>query len=360
MINRTGRPIALGKRRHLAGLRPSELHPIYAGMVMGTGTLSSGAKLLGMPALSIVLGLAAAGAFVLLCVLGGLRLLQHPDLVRIDASGARTVFAPYTLVAALAVLGSRVALDGHVAFPAAALAVGVAGAAGLAFPSLAMVRRCSDRLRAVTGNWQLPSVAIEALALLAALLGGGTNSEACEALAVALWITGIAAYTVVVPLILRRFRDPRFRPSDFTPDYWTFMAVPSLIALVGSRLWLATPSLAAASWLRAVYRPAAFAGLLWSAALTLPWILLQVRRLVLEPASRRYSPPWWGLVFPTAIVAVAAQVAGATFHVGWLHRVALAGYWCVLAVWATVALGMARSMVRIEPSEIEPSENEAG
>src|SRR5713101_7140104 len=33
---------SLALRRHLAGLRPSELHPIYPAMVMGTGSLSTG------------------------------------------------------------------------------------------------------------------------------------------------------------------------------------------------------------------------------------------------------------------------------------------------------------------------------
>src|SRR6266571_3411354 len=90
---------SLALRRHLAGLRPSELHPIYPAMVMGTGSLSTGALLLGMRLLSVALFVIAAGAFALLCVLSLLRVVGHRDGVREDARSPRTAFALYTFVA---------------------------------------------------------------------------------------------------------------------------------------------------------------------------------------------------------------------------------------------------------------------
>src|SRR5262249_22073061 len=104
----------------LAGLRPSELHPIYPAMVMGTGSLSTGAMLLGFPSLSLALFAIALAAFALLLGLSLRRLARHGDAVRADARGAKTAFAPYTSVAALAVLGNRATLAGLTAAPAAA------------------------------------------------------------------------------------------------------------------------------------------------------------------------------------------------------------------------------------------------
>jgi tellurite resistance protein TehA-like permease len=336
---------SLALRRHLAGLRPSELHPIYPAMVMGTGSLSTGALLLGMRPLSVALCVISAGAFALLCALALLRILGHRDRLREDAGNPRTAFAPYTFVAALAVLGTRFALDGHTVFPAAALVAGIAGCAALAVPGVRMLRG-GVRLEGVTGNWQLPSVAIEALALLAASLGLTARSQLCEALAIALWLFGIPAYVAVIPAFVRRFRRLPTSPADLTPDYWTLMAVPSLIGLVAAKLWSAAPAFASASWLRPAYRPIALGGLAISAVLAPIWIALQIWRLVRDPASRRYSPTWWGLVFPTAIVVVAAQVVSKTFGPGWLHQAALVGYWFVLAAWATVGIGLVRDLPR--------------
>ncbi len=318
-------------------------------MVMGTGSLSSGALLLGMPGLSVALFVIAVVAFAILCALGAVRVVRHPERLRADAASSRTSFAPYTFVAALAVLGMRATLGGWTVGPAVALAVGIAGTVVLAVPALRMVRSHAGRPEAVTGNWQLPSVAIEALGLLAAALGLRLRSEGFEAVAVTLWLAGIPAYLAVVPAIVRRFRRLPFGPADLTPDYWTLLAVPSLIGLVAARLWVAGPGFGAASWFRAGYAPVAFAGLAVSAALAPAWIALQAWRLVRDPPTRRYSPVWWGLVFPTAIVVMAAQVIGHTFGVSWLHPVAVCGYWCVLAVWAVLILGLVRDLVRPRP-----------
>jgi tellurite resistance protein TehA-like permease len=335
-------------RPRLAGLRASQLHPISHAMVMGTGSLSSGALLLGWSRLSTVLFAIATIAFVLLVSLTVARVLRYPDHVRADAANPRTAFAPYTLAAAIAILGVRAALDGHTVLPAIALVLGTIMNAALAVPAVGVLRSQRGRADAVTGNWQLPSVAIEALALLAASLGLRLRSNGFEATAVALWLIGVPVYAAVVPAIIRRFRRVPFGPADLTPDYWTLMAVPSLIGLVATRLWAASPHLAAASWLRPILEPIAFAGLGISAALAPAWITLQVWRLLRDPGSRRYQPTWWGLVFPTAIVVVAAQVAGTVYGVGWLHPAAVIGYWLVFAAWATVGLGLVRNLGRRE------------
>jgi len=330
----------------LAGLRPSEFHPIYPAMVMGTGSLSTGALLLGMNGLSVALFVMAAGTLALFCILAFLRVFQHRDRLREDARNPKTAFAPYTFVAALAVVGARFALDGHTVSPVGALAVGVVGCAALAVPGLRMVQHHTGRPEAVTGNWQLPSVAIGALALLAASLGLKARSELCIAAAVALWLIGIPSYLAVVPAIVRHFRRLPIVPADLTPDYWTLMAVPSLIGLVAARLSSASQTFVSASWLRLVYEPVALGGLAISALLAPLWITLQAWRLVRDPESRRYSPTWWGLVFPTAIVVVAAQVIGTTFGLGWLHPAAVVGYWFVFAAWAIVGVGLVRDLPR--------------
>jgi tellurite resistance protein TehA-like permease len=317
-------------------------------MVMGTGSLSTGALLLGMPALSVALFVIGLAAFVVVCALAALKVARHADRVRADLADPRTAFTPHTFVAAAAVLATRAALDGHTVLPTAALVIGVVGAAALALPALRMLRAHAGRFDVVTGNWQLPSVAVEALALLAAVLGLVARSEAAVAVALALWLVGIPVYLVMVPRIARRFLRHPWGPANLTPDYWTFMAVPSLIALVAARLWTASASFSAASWMRWAFEPVAVAGLVVSGLLAPVWIGLQVWRLAADPSSRRYSPPWWGLVFPTAVVVAGAEVVGKTFGTGWLHPVAEVGFWMVLAAWAVVGFGLVRDLVRRE------------
>ena len=345
----------------LAGLRPADLHPGYPGLVMGTGSLSSGALLLGMPGLSAVLFAVAAAAFALLCVLAALRLAAHGGRLRADAEHPRTMFAFYTFPSAVAVLGVRAALDGWRFWPAVALIVGIAATLALAVPGLRVVRSSLGNVGVVTGNWQLPSVAIEALALLATILAVNAHSEISAVVAVALWVVGIGAYAAVVPAIIRRFRRLPWGPADLTPDYWTPMAVPSLIGLVAARLWSASPAFEGVAWLRGAYEPAAIIGLSISAGLAPVWIALQIWRLARDPLSRRYSPAWWGLVFPTAIVVVAARVIGTTFDVRWLRPAARVSYWVVFAAWVTVGVGLVRNLVRrevVEPAMDAPGASE--
>jgi tellurite resistance protein TehA-like permease len=333
----------------LAGLRPSELHPIYPAMVMGTGSLSTGAALLGFPSLSVALFALALLAFALLLVLTLLRIAHHRAAVRADARHPKTAFAPYTLVAALAVLANRATLAGLTVAPAAALGLGLLGAAALAVPVVRMVRAHASRPEAATGNWQLPSVAIEALALLAAALAKRLDAPALAAVAGVIWLVGIVAYVLVVPALIRRCWRAPLGPADFTPDFWTPMAVPSLIGLVAAQLFATGTALD--STVGAVLERAAFGGLAISAVLAPVWIVLHARRLVRDPSSRRYSPAWWGLVFPTAIVVVAAQVIGTTFDAPWLHTPALVGYACVFGAWIIIGLGLVRDVWRVEPVE---------
>ena len=53
-------------------------------------------------------------------------------------------------------------------------------------------------------------------------------------------------------------------------------------------------------------------------------------------------------MFPTAIVAVAGEVIGATFGAHWLHTPALIGYACVLAAWVAISVGLLRDLVRLQ------------
>ncbi len=319
---------------------------------MGTGSLSSGALLLGMRGLSVALFAVAALAFALLCALAAVRVVRHPALIRADARDPGTAFAPFTFVAALAVLGTRADLDGHTAWASVAVGLGIAGSLALAVPSLRMLRSRAGHL--VTGTWLLPSVAVEALALLAAALGLRLRSNGYEAVAVAMWLLGIPAYLVVIKAIVGQLRRLPVRGAGLTPDYWTVLGVPSLIGLAAARL-SAAQDLSAASWLHAVYEPAAFAGLTVSAVLAPAWIRLQARRLMRDPSSRRYSPAWWGLVFPTAIVSANAEVISETLRVPWLHPAAVVGFWCVLAAWAVLMLGLVRNLLHRSAPEARPA-----
>jgi tellurite resistance protein TehA-like permease len=313
-------------------------------MVMGTGSLSTGALLLGWRWLSDALFAVAGAGLVLLSLLESARFLRHRHAIDRDLRDPKRAFAAYTFVAALAVGTTRGALAGWVLVPAAALPVGIVGAVTLAIPGLRLVRANAERVDAATGNWQLPSVAVETLALLAAVVGVRWRSDAFLAVAVTLWLAGLPAYAAVLPVFVRRVRRAPFGPQDFTPDYWTLPAVPSLVALVATVLRSAISTAPTVSWLGSTYGPVALVGLVVSGTLLPAWVILQVRRLMVDPAARRYSPVWWGVVFPTAIMVVAAAAVGSAFGPGWLHTVAVVGYWCVLAVWATVGLGLVRNL----------------
>src|SRR5690606_11857506 len=111
-------------------------------------------------------------------------------------------FGYFTFVAGSAVLGSRIALDGHTALPLALLLVG--GCAwlllGYLLPWTAVIgRRSRPALPGANGTWFIWVVASQSIAVLAAVLEPTVTTSRRELalLAVSAWSVGVVLYGAV-------------------------------------------------------------------------------------------------------------------------------------------------------------------
>jgi tellurite resistance protein TehA-like permease len=87
------------------------------------------------------------------------------------------------------------------------------------------------------GSWLLVVVATQSLVLTAARLGvvAGEAAGALVAASVVGWLTGVLAYLVIVPLVVRRTVAARMAPALLTPDAWVLMGAGALSYAVKSR-----------------------------------------------------------------------------------------------------------------------------
>jgi hypothetical protein len=97
----------------------ADLHPGYAAVVMATGIDSTGLALFGWHVLSAVLLVVAIVAFAVLLLAYAWRAVGYPRRVLADARDPGRAFGYFTIVAALNVVGTRLALDHHLVAGAA-------------------------------------------------------------------------------------------------------------------------------------------------------------------------------------------------------------------------------------------------
>ena len=84
--------------------------PGYFAMVMATGIIGIGCRLVGVPVLDVVLLAVAAAAYVVIAVLTTVRLVRYPRRVFAELTSHAKGFAYATAVAATEVLGSAVGI----------------------------------------------------------------------------------------------------------------------------------------------------------------------------------------------------------------------------------------------------------
>lgn len=261
-----------------AGRSPAAALRTRAGFaaVMATGITSVASAELD---LSILSWLFAALGFALYAALL-LGLVLHPR-------AAPTGVEAFAAVAATAVLGTRLGLDGDGlaarAFLAAAAAVWI-----VVWVALARTRRL-DPLGPATGTRLLAVVSTQSLAILVAV-----NAGLPSALGIALLSLGIALYAALIGGI------PRSELRAGAGDVWITMGALAISALAAAHVAIVAGG--------RPLRDLAFA--LWVVATC--WLPLLVYRELRHPRLR-FEPKRWSTVFPLGMYSAASTAVGKTF-----------------------------------------------
>ena len=316
------------------------LYPGYFALVMATGIVSIALAGFAAPVLSTALLWIAAGAYGLLLALLVWRALAYrADLAR-DLRHPARGFGMFTLVAATNVLGTRLAMDGHVRTATVLLAAGTLLwlVLGYAIPwaVLASVRR--PVVAAAEGTWFIWVVATQSVAVLAAslepdLLGGRRE---LALLAVSCWAIGTFLYVVVGGLVTARLVLYDVAAEHLTPPYWVSMGAAAITVVSGVRI---TRMAAAPALLPTGGLIAGISVLFWAFASWLVPVLLGIgwRRHVTHRLPLRYEPALWSIVFPLGMYAVASRTLGSTLHLPIVSTVGSVEVWVAAAAWAAVA-----------------------
>jgi hypothetical protein len=284
---------------------------------MGTGIVAIGLGLDDQALLSrILLGITSV-AWVVLAASALRKAQVRMGLFREECCSP----ASLTGVAATAILGSAFTFQGWVEVGSGLLAAASLILAILVFP--------------VLENWRTPTVgtsfllavAIESLAVLAAVQATPGRAIWLLPLATGAWLVGLAAYLVV--LVRFDFRQLLYGRGD----HWVSGGALAIATLAAGQVAQATGTLLTPDPFRVELRAAALA--LWIAAIV--WLLLLVATELLRPRWG-YDVLRWGTVFPVGMYGGCSLVVGTVEKLGPLVSFGRIWVWVGLGVWA-IAFG---------------------
>ena len=290
---------------------------------MGTGIVSVALSLAHQEVLSRIWLVLAAAAWVVLAILVGLRLLWDRPGMRAEA---RTP-AGLTIVAATAVLGSRLLTGGRRTDALVLLVVAVTIWLGL---SVVLLRH---RRLPSTGSSFMLTVSIQSLAVLAAPISA---TEAAPWLAWAALVAcafGIATY----PLVLVRF-DPR-QLLVGRGDQWVAGGALGISALATSQISLAA---ARVGTLRAMVPTLhTMSVLIWAGGIV--WLAALIAGEIASPRLG-YDARRWSTIFPVGMYAASSHEVARTAGLPPVDAVATVWTWVSVALWLLVAAAMVRRL----------------
>ncbi|HVS99693.1 MAG TPA: tellurite resistance/C4-dicarboxylate transporter family protein [Solirubrobacterales bacterium] len=299
--------------------------PASGAVVMGTGIVSIGLSLDGQEALSRVLLVLDGATWLTLAVLLPARAVRDRERFRGDI---RTP-AAFTAVAGTAVLGTRLALLGWDWAGVVLLVVALAVWLGLIGPVLRHWRTPT------VGASFILTVGTESLGLLAATLAHGYRAEWLLDAALVPFLLGLCFY----PWVLCRFDFGQLAVGE--GDHWVTGGALAISTVVAGRIVLAYQAVEPGGGALGALRGVSLA--LWVVALAwLPVLLVaELRRPRLRYGVRR-----WSTVFPVGMYAACSFVVGTALPAAAITRFAEVWIWVAVAVWAVVATGLLRAVVR--------------
>lgn len=321
------------------------LHPANFAMVMATSILSLGFGLLGYPAASEALFSIAVVVWVGLLALSGLRLLRHPQAVRIDLLNPRMVFAYFTLVAATDLIGQMLHQRGYVDAAIGCWVFAFLSWCALLYLAFSVLTFLSheNNVNIMHGGWLIAIVATQSLVLLGARIApdlstlGPTMPAAMMVEVHLLWGLGLAFYGIFVTLFCYRIFFLQLKPRDISPLLWVVMGAAAISANAGTSLLTTDPIL---PFLR-VQQPFIHGVtlMIWSwATWWIPMLFLfgfwkhLANRLPLD-----YEPALWSWVFPLGMYTVASGRLGLAAEFAPLQWISEAMIWVATAAWLLTA-----------------------
>jgi tellurite resistance protein TehA-like permease len=326
------------------------LAPGYFALVMASGIISVGMSFEGFAAISWVLLVVAAGAFVVLLPLTAWRFVAYRQAIKDDFRDPRRGFGFFTFVAGTNVLGVRLGIDGFYGATAALLVLaGVLWLVlGYVVPWTAVLGREERPVVATAnGTWFIWVVASQSVAIAAATIEPvfQTGRRELALLAVMSWSVGVFLYAAAGVFVSLRLMLYNFGPEELTPPYWVSMGALAITVLAGARI----VEMADAPMVNATRELiAGLAVVFWAFATWLIPVLVAAGwwRHVVRRVPLRYEATLWSIIFPLGMYGVAGIYLGKADRLPLVGITGSVELWVALAAWTVVFLAMTRHVWR--------------
>ena len=313
---------------------------------MASGIISVGMDLAGFGAISGVLLVICASAFVVLLSLTAWRFVAYRQATNDDFNDPRRAFGFFTFVAGTNVLGGRLGIEGH--YGATAVLLGLSGIAwlvlGYVVPWTAVLGREERPVVATAnGTWFSWVVASQSVAVAAATIEPvfETGRRELALLAVLSWSVGVFLYAAAGVFVSLRLMLYSFGPEELTPPYWVSMGALAITVLAGARI----VEMANAPMVDATRELiAGLAVVFWAFATWLIPVLVAAGwwRHVVRRVPLRYEATLWSIIFPLGMYAVAGIYLGDVDRLPVVGMIGKVGLWVAFVAWALVFVAMIR------------------
>lgn len=322
------------------------LAPGYFALVMATGIVSIGCRLLGHVLLAEVFLVATVIGFVVLLAAYFSRAVRFPRRFAASLRAPASAVSYFTVVAGTNVLATAILAHGlwmlSLVLGLAAFLVWLVLTYGL-FSSIVLAGN-RPQLREFTGTWLVWVVGTQSVAVLATALAPvlpwPVGRELLEATAVLFWGVGIVLYLILVVIIFLRLFLIETTPPEMGPAYWILMGATaiSVRAAAGILDLDVNGSSPLISEVHAFVAGAAV--VLWAFG---SWfipalVLFGLWRYFARRYPWTYEPMLWSVVFPLGMYAVASVTLGRAIGFDFMVQLAAAWVWLGVAAWGAVVL----------------------
>ncbi|HVT30363.1 MAG TPA: tellurite resistance/C4-dicarboxylate transporter family protein [Lacipirellulaceae bacterium] len=321
------------------------LPPGYFTLVMATGIVSIASSLLGMPRTAWSLFSINILAYVLLWLLTLVRVAIYPDRIFCDLRSYYRGPGFLTIVAATCILGSQFILLAN-AYQAAlgCWIVGIALWILILYALFAAIATKQDKPGAqivLHGNWLLPVVSTQSVAVLASLLAPifPAWSKVLLFTAFCLFLLGGMLYIIFITLIFQRLLLVPVTPAELTPYHWVDLGAVAITVLAGSLIAQSASSLAFLQQLLPFLLGMTY--LFW---ITATWwlpllVVLGIWRHLVRRYPIRYEPRYWDIVFPLGMYTASTLKLAEASHIP-LEPISRTLIYVALAAWTFTFLGL--------------------
>ncbi|HET9820231.1 MAG TPA: tellurite resistance/C4-dicarboxylate transporter family protein, partial [Burkholderiaceae bacterium] len=313
------------------------MHPGNFALVMASGIIAVGLRMLGHEALAEALQAVAIAAWCVLVAMSALRWLRHPAAVHSDLRHPRMVFSYFTLVAATDIVGLLLLDQGHAMLAIACWAIAFLAWCTLLYLAFSVLTFLTHEhnVNIVHGGWLIAIVGTQSLVLLGARIAPELGDAAGYMFVEIhmLWDLGLVFYGIFVTLFCYRIFFLTLKPQDVGPLLWVVMGAAAISANAGTALLTADPRLP----FLAAQRPFVEGVTMMIWAWGTWWIpMLVIFGLWKHGANRlpvRYEPTMWSMVFPLGMYTVASARLGLAADFAPLRWIAQGMIWVALAAW---------------------------